>query len=193
MICIRKDLIEKEIKKTGENFHPFRLHNRLISRLKHHYICTAFCEKFYDSEPDFDEEEYKMYMDFAQRIRVTGLSFWYMIMRENSEKESFCDEKHTWEECKAAYDKVIQTYADYEQRRLEVCSWQEAYAQGLWDMSQTKVDRIAMQTMNKIKKSSHSNRGRLYIAETRDEIQIYWYGRDYAYRDYWFVFKRKES
>ena len=193
MICIRKDLIAKEMEKNEMDFHPFHLHNRLLSRLKHHYICVETCVKFYDSEPDFDEEEYKMYMDYAKRIRVTGLSFWYMIMNENTDKQEFSDEKHTWEEYKAAYDKVMQTYADYEQKRLEKCSWQDLYAKGIWDMSQTKVDRIAMQTLKKIKRSSHTNHGRLYMARVKNEIWIYWYGRDYAYRDYWFIFKRKES
>ena len=190
MICIRKDLIEKELShgEDRSSYKTFNLHNRLISKLKHHYICHEMCENFYDAEPKFDDEEFSMYMDYESHLKFTPLTLWHAI---NSESGRFSKEEHTQEEYKAAYEKIKKMYADFEEERLERLTWQEPYFDGNWHMSQKTVDKIALSKLKEIKKASHSNKNRLYMKEEKNMIWIYWYGRDYTERDYWFVFERK--
>lgn len=99
-----------------------KLSKRYIEKLLRHYFCEAAVEKFYDSEPDFDDEEYNMYLDYQNKFRITGRSFWELVtnMDENGDiaNKKFSKQEHTPEEYKRAYEKVTQMYEAYEERRM---------------------------------------------------------------------------
>lgn len=195
MINIRQDLIEKELapyEKQGYIYHKFHLHNSLISKLYNHYNLMEMCENYYDSEPDFDDEEYNMYLDYKENINMTGLSFWNIVSRseELSENKKFSTKEHTKEEIFDAYQKVSKIYEDYETKRIEFNNWQEPYFVGNWNYSQNYINNVARRTLLSIKRSNVSKKNRLYICQKEDIIEIYFYGRDYLQIDYWFVFKK---
>ena len=67
MINIREDLIKKELEDThnrGITFRRLKPSNRFIDWLFNHYYVDEHTEHFYDSEPNYDDEEFKMYMDY---------------------------------------------------------------------------------------------------------------------------------
>lgn len=67
MIDIRTDLIQKEFEKgctQGLTFRRLKPSNRFIDWLFRHYYVHEHTEHFYDSEPDFDDEEFNMYLDY---------------------------------------------------------------------------------------------------------------------------------
>lgn len=194
MICIRQDLIDKELSYDKRHYQKFHLSNRVIDNLKNKYYCHEMCENFYDTEPKFDDELFNMYLDYKDGIQLTGLSFWHIITKEDQLKEThkFSEQEHTPEELKAAYLKVKQMYTDYEQKRIEFNNWQEPYFEGNWNYSQQYVDYVARYTLEELQKINVKHDGRFYWSKDKDGIYIYFYGRDFMYKDYWFIFKRKE-
>lgn len=203
MINIRQDLIQKELERGCTNrltFRKLKPSNRFIDKLFNHYYVVEHTEHFYDSESEYDDEEFNMYMDYDyihHRIDpVSGTAFFNTIL--NSEKIvkeqeglRFSKEEHTMEELKQAYDKITQQRKDYESHRIEFNNWIEPYSEGIWRMSQKDVDKISREHLEDTKKCSASYNGRLYIAEDEDSIFIYYYGRDFAMVDYWWIFKRR--
>ena len=78
MFYVSKELIDEELKRgkdIGFNFYYQKLSNKSIDRLFNHYYIEELCEIFYDSEPDFDDEEFNMYMDYQNLYQLTGLTF----------------------------------------------------------------------------------------------------------------------
>lgn len=184
MIYIREDLIKYELEIYKENYKQFNLHNSLISKLKNHYICESMYENFYDSEPEYDDDIFDKYMDYYDYLNGN-----YSL----DIKDRYYKEECTIEELKQAYNTILQQRENYEQKRIEFCNWQEPYFNGVWEMSQKQVNNIAISTLKEIKRYPMSNKKRFYISEYDNRINIYWYGRDYKYVDYWFRFKRKEK
>ena len=205
MINIREDLIKKELEDTrnqGITFRRLKPSNRFIDWLFNHYYVDEHTEHFYDSEPNYDDEEFKMYMDYEyihKRINsksATSVFNTILHMDEIAEqKENFrySEEVHTVEELEAAYKKIIKQREDYKPRKLEVNNWVEVYIDGNWGMSQKTVDRIARNQLESTKRCSVGYNGRLFIAEKDDIIFIYYYGRDFAEIDYWWIFKKKPT
>jgi hypothetical protein len=203
MINIRQDLIQKELEKgctNGLTFRKLKPSNRFIDKLFNHYYVVEHTEHFYDSEPEYDDEEFNMYMDYDyihHRIDpVSGTAFPNTILNSEEivkEQEGFrfSKEEHTMEELKQAYDKITQQRKDYESHRIEFNNWVEPYSEGIWRMFQKDVDKISREHLEDTKKCSASYNGRLYIAEDEDSIFIYYYGRDFAMVDYWWIFKRR--
>ena len=201
MINIRQDLIQKELERGCTNrltFRKLKPSNRFIDKLFNHYYVVEHTEHFYDSEPEYDDEEFNMYMDYDyihHRIDpVSGTAFFNTILNSEEivkEQEGFrfSKEEHTMEELKQAYDKITQQRKDYESHRIEFNNWIEPYSEGIWRMFQKDVDKISREHLEDTKKCSASYNGRLYIAE--DAIFIYYYGRDFAMVDYWWIFKRR--
>ena len=75
MFYVSKELIEEELKRdkdAGFDFFYQKLSNKYINRLFNHYYLEELCENFYDSEPDFDEEEFNMYMDYQNLHKLTA-------------------------------------------------------------------------------------------------------------------------
>jgi hypothetical protein len=200
MICLEKKLIAQELeydRRKNFDFHYQKLSNKYIDWLFNHYYIEELCENFYDSEPNFDDEEYRMYMDYRDNYKLTGNSFWNMIINlEEIEKQGngfrYSKESHTKEELKAAYDKVRQMYKDYEKRRIEFCNWQEPHFKGNWGATQKSVDKFGRRILKRIRKFPHSIKDRLYVAQKDDLILIYFYGRDLWQVDYWFIFNKRK-
>ena len=205
MINIREDLIKKELEDThnrGITFRRLKPSNRFIDWLFNHCYVDEHTEHFYDSEPNYDDEEFKMYMDYEyihERINsksATSVFNTILHMDEIAEqKENFrySEKEHTMEELEAAYKKIIKQREDYAPRKLEVNNWVEVYIDGNWGMSQKTVDRIARNHLENTKRCSVGYNGRLFIAEKDDLIFIYYYGRDFSEIDYWWIFKKKPT
>lgn len=175
---ISKQLIEKELKSDIEKGYVFtykKLSNKFIDWLFNKYYCHEMCVNFYDSAPEFDDEEYNMYIDY-----------------EYKGKDSFkySKKQHTKEELKQAYDKIKKAYKEYESERILFCNWQEPYFKGNWGMTQLKVDRIAKNTLKEFKRYNNQ-KDRVYISIKKDEIRIFLYSRDIVGKDVWFIFYRK--
>ncbi len=199
MINIRTDLIQKELQSDiakGFKYRNFKPSNIYIDRLFQNYCVLEHTEHYYDSEPDYYDEEHNMYMDYEfinKRIDPDGTAFFKAILNmdeigEKKENFRFSEKEHTMDELEQAHKKICQQRADYEDSRIEFNNWIEPYFEENWGMSQEDVDSISRKHLEDIKKRC---KGRLYIAEMANEIRIYYYGRDYAQLDYWWVFKKR--
>lgn len=202
MIYVDKKLIEKELEDEksvlGHEFQYKKLSNRYLDWLFRHYYIQELCENFYDSEPEFDKEEFNMYMDYQSYGKMSCLAFWNVVSNlDEIEKEKsnfkYSKNNHTVEELKNAYDKVTQMYKDYEKTRIERLTWQEPYFEGNWGYTQNNVDLYGQFCLKRIKNFPRSIKDRLYVSEDKNEIRIYFYGRDIWEKDYWFIFKRKNK
>ena len=162
MICIRKDLIEKELKEKeasfGASFKKLKLSSRFIDWLFNHYYTVEFAELWYDSCPDVPEAWEKQ----------VEYNFDYWNSKEYRQLEE-----------------------EYEPKRLEFNNWIDPFGKGIWGMSQAEVDRLAKKSLKYVRKTSVKKDGRLYIAYNEDMISIYWYGRDFMKVDYGWHLRRK--
>lgn len=204
MVNINKDLIKKELrksKKIGYRFHYQNLTDSFIHWLFKNYYIDELNEMWYNSEPEFDEEEYLMYMDYNEEHEVTGLSFWYILdnyekTQENKENFRYSSGSHTEEELKAAYNKVTKMYEDYEETRLKYNNWIEPYSKENYGYTQRDVDSYGRKVLKGLQNFPNGIKNRLYIGEKEDDneyVKIYFYARDIDKLDYWFTFKRKDK
>lgn len=203
MINIRQDLIHKELSGVcmgGLHFQKLKPSNRFVDWLFRHYYVQEHTEHFYDSEPDFDEEEFNMYLDYEfihKRIPISSKTALFKTILKMEDitkrKENFhySKEKHTIQELESAYNKITNQIKNYNLHKIEFNNWIEVYTKGNWGMSQKYVDNISRKHLKGIKKCGVSYNGRLFVAEKEDLIFIYYYGRDYAECDYWWIFKKK--
>lgn len=199
---IRNDLIEKELHSSGTDgltFRRLKPSNKFIDWLFRHYFVRELTEHFYDSEPDYDDEEFNMYMDYLyihKQIEPSGVSFFNTILnleeiQEKQEDFRYSKEPHTFEELETAYKNVLKQREEYEEHRLNFNNWIEPYFAGNWGMTQNTVDKIARRIIKSVKRAPVSYNGRLFISEKDGYIYIYYFGRDYNQADYWFVMQRK--
>ena len=79
---------------------------------------------------------------------------------------------------------------EYEPKRLEFNNWFDPYGEGIWNMSQNRVDELSKKALYVVRSKPVKKDGRLWIAYEDDYIFIYWYGRDFMEIDYWWVMKR---
>ena len=205
MIDVRTDLIQKEFEKgctQGLTFRRLKPSNRFIDWLFRHSYVHEHTEHFYDSEPDFDDEEFNMYLDYEfihKRIPASsGTAFFNTILHmddivEQKENFRYSEEEHNIEELEAAHKKILKQYEEYKPRKITFNNWIEVYVKGNWDMSQKYVDDISRSHLESVKKCGVSYNGRLFITEKEDAIFIYYYGRDFAECDYWWIFKKKPT
>lgn len=198
MSKIRFDLINETLygkHADGLKYHQFKLSKRNIEKLFNNYYIAEFCENFYDSEYDYDDETYDMYLDYVENFELTGRSFWEVITKEDQVRETrrFSKQEHTREEYKQAYETIKQQQKDYEETRLTQLSWVEPYFKGNWNMSQEIVDKIAYENLEDFRKHM-PHQGRCYLTHDKenDVIKIYLYGRDIGTRDLWFIFQRRK-
>ena len=90
--------------------------------------------------------------------------------------------------------------ADYEERRLNLCNWQEPVFEGNWDVTQKEVDEIAHTAMLECRNRPISKKNRFWVGHIdADTIICYWYGRDLkgtwtseSYNDRCWIMKRKK-
>lgn len=179
---IRNDLIQEELYEHHKEltFKKLKPSNRFIDWIFRHYYVVEHLECFYDSEPDYDDEEYSMYLDYKYAAERKG--------KCHSEKE------HTREELKAVYESIKKQQEEYKEHRLTFPNWIEVYAEGVWRLSQYWVDKDAREHLKNTKRCRASYNGRLFIAQKDDSIYLYYYGRDVEYLslDYWWIFKKRK-
>lgn len=184
MINIRKDLIEKELNYCYNTYHVKnfkyrKLSNKFIDWLFNHYYCHEMCENFYDSEPKYNDDEFDRYMTYNS------------LLENNYYKYHKGD--YTIEELKQSYNNIIKQREEYEPKRIEFCNWQEPYFKSNWDMSQKYVDNLSRYALKKEIKNVTNIKNRLFVSIDKEQIRIYWYGRDIKGKDYWFIFLRKDK
>ncbi len=190
-----------------------------IDNLYKHYKCLEFMENFYDSEPDYDDEEFKMYMDYIVKYKtdddVTSAGLFnallYMNDKEKLKTKRFSEKKHSDAELKEAYKHIIKLQKEYNPRRIAFNNWQEPHFAGNWGVTQEQVDILAKKTLKAVKQAKVENRDRLWIIDipfkelpknfwswsekiTSDLRIIVYYGRDYLGVDYvWIMEKINEN
>ena len=125
MIDVRTDLIQKEFEKgctQGLTFRRLKPSNRFIDWLFRHYYVHEHTEHFYDSEPDFDDEEFNMYLDYEfihKRIPASsGTAFFNTVLHmddivEQKENFRYSKEEHNIKELEAAHKKILKQYEEY--------------------------------------------------------------------------------
>lgn len=90
------------------------------------------------------------------------------------------------------YDSELEYDNDAGQKYdIEFNNWIDPYSEGIWGMSQSDVDKISRQHLKNTKKCGISYNDRLYIAKKDNQIFIYYYGRDFAQVDYWWIFEKR--
>ena len=160
-------------------FKPLNPTNSFIEKLYNHYYTEEFLENYFDSEPEIKDEKLK------QNHMIYDLGY----------------NKNSWTEAetikyKAAYDEVERIKKEFsEHEKLEKLCWCEVYGEGIWHMSQKKVDEVSYKRLRWVKRNTVSYKDRIYYAKTENRILIYYYGRDrddIANCDFWWTFYRKE-
>jgi len=163
---IRKDLIDKELKRGNKSsqFHYQKLSNKFLDWLFRHYYILELTEHFYDSEPDIPVE-------------------W----QERNETGYIWDDK----EFRKLWRKLCE---EHEEKRIQFCNWIEVFGRGIWFMSQKTVDKISKDYLKRIRSVPIKRRKeRIYLAQEKDYIFIYWYCRDIEKIDIWWIMKKKTS
>lgn len=189
MINIRKDLIEQELEsdiERGYIYHKFNLHNKFIDKLLNHYYCHEMCKNWYDSEPNIDE--YISDMAYMYEYGINGKIYTKEYIKEKYNIDYTIEEA---KRCAIEYNRIYKEYNNSE-RRLTSNNWQDPYGEGIWGMSQKRVDQLVYDTFKSIQKFNISKKDRLYISYKNGEIRIYFYGRDFNKLDHWFIFKKRE-
>lgn len=59
-------------------------------------------------------------------------------------------------------------------------------------MSQRYIDSYGRSILKRIRNFPKSIKDRLYVAQREDQIRIYFYGRDFLEREYWFIFRNRK-
>ena len=186
-----------------------------IDTLFREYECYEFLEEFYDNEPDYDEEEFHMYMDYIEQQKtddeVTNGGFFEALVAMPQEgepkKKHFASKAYSLNVLKQAYDKIRKQQEDYEPTRIKVNNWVEIHTEGNWGATQKQVDSLAKQCMIAVKKADKQegidNTDRFWIKDakyvdlnTKEEFKyllVYYYGRDYKQVDYvWSLYTHDE-
>lgn len=98
-------------------------------------------------------------------------------------------------------DELVEHFYDWEehddgtpmtnQERMSFCNWNEPYFKGNWGMSQEFVDKWALNQLKACRKWNVDKSHRFFIKEENNIIEIFAFGRDKYYSDYWWVYKKK--
>ena len=169
--------------------------NSDIDKLFKDYECVEFLENFYDSEPDYDDEEYNMFLDYCSANKtkdsMAGCALYRILINEG---ECFSKKPHSPFDYKMAWVHVRKQQKEYEKKRIVFCNWTEPHMEGNWGATQESVDDLAKSMMYQIKKSPIHKRDRFWIhTEPNNQICIYYYGRDYLECDYVWLMQKREG
>ena len=167
--------IEKRNKLLGVKPKAVVPSRSFVQRLFNNYFCEEMDEIFYDSEPELDEEEFHMYLDYS--------------CPEAGYKR--CKLKHTDEELREAFEKVREVYEKYEQQRLTFNNWVDPSFAGCWGFSQDHVDSWAKECMSSVKKTKPGYKGRMFMWQKDNYIYVYYFGRDIRGVDYWWCLEKR--
>lgn len=196
---IRKDLIKEELRRDGFKYKKRQLNDKFLNWLFRSYYCLEMVENLYDDEPDVEDELFNMYLDYQEEFRMTPMTFWNVISRQDELKENkrFSKEEHTQEELKEAYEKVTKMIDEHKEERMSNCTWQDLYAKRIWGMSKKQVNQAATDALKTFKRVHEDLTDRVYVGtreDLPDQLRIYLYGRDNPANcgtDYWFIFVKK--
>ncbi len=185
---IRKDLIEKELQ-NSKDFKYIKLSNRFIDWLFNHYYCNEVCENFYDSEPEIDEcigdlayiYKYHTKNGINKRIKKYIKEKYGVNYTNEIGEKAFIDRENIFKKYKKS------------EERLTFCNWQEPYFEGNWGMTQKYVDGLAKYLLKKEIRNFKNLKERLFIRINKEDVVIYFYGRDIIEHDYWFIFSKKRG
>lgn len=77
-----------------------------------------------------------------------------------------------------------------DQERMGFCNWVEPMFEGNWGITQPEVDRWALNQLKACRKWNVDKSHRFYIKDEDDIIEIYAFGRDEYYSDFWWIYKK---
>lgn len=161
------------------------------------YIVNEWLEYFYDSEPDYDDKEFKMHMDYLyqnEQIEQSNTSIFYTVLnlndiQEKQEEFKFSENEYSLDELKNAHLKIEQQRKDYEDIRLTFNNWVELHTKGNWESTQDEVKNYGLNKAQFLYKLYKKDRWA--TAENDREICLFFYGRDVKPKcDYLFCFKK---
>lgn len=81
----------------------------------------------------------------------------------------------------------------HQDQRIRLNNWVDVYQDGVWDMSQRFVDKVARATLKEVRSFPVQKKCRMWWCNYGNEIIIYWYGRDFDMRDFVWVLTRKDG
>lgn len=196
MSNIRKDLIQKELQADINNGFEFKNIKNIfsmdsfLSMLSKEYYVYEACEFFYDSEPELDDY-------------ISDVSFMYNYCSEKELNSEECYSKkyilekygkeYNEEEARLASLERERIYKEYNnsERKITFNNWIEVYGDGIWGMSQDKVNDVIMKNIKEFKsKYKEELKDRVYYSQKDDIIRVYLYGRDCSV-DWWIIYKKK--
>lgn len=91
------------------------------------------------------------------------------------------------------YDHEVEPDDEWTTDRLLFNNWVDVVANGVWDHTQKSTDAYAKRMLKHVRSCGIPRRDRFYIAFDPDHAYIYWYGRDIAMFDYWWIFNLKKK
>ena len=189
-----------EIENQNNNSYIFSIKNLdkdYIQFLFNTYFIKYWLEYFYDSEPEYDDEEFKMHMDYLyqnKQIETGGTSVFYTFLnlkdiQEEQENFKFSEGNYTLEELKNAHLNIEKQRKEFEEQRLTFNNWVELHENGNWEATQEEVKKYGLDVILELFNSYKKDRWA--IAENDNEINIYFYGRDIKPKcDYLFTFEK---
>lgn len=80
-----------------------------------------------------------------------------------------------------------------EERRITFNNWIDPYGEGIWGMSQEKVDKYARSVMEGVKNWPVKKTDRVYFGVKGMYAFVYCYGRDFLGEDYWWIMESKRN
>ncbi len=184
---IREDLIEQELQ-NSKDFKYIKLSNRFIDWLFNHYYCNEVCQNFYDSEPEIDEyiEDLSYIYEYHTKDGINENIKKYVKEKYGVDYTNEIGKKALKEQ-----EDIFNKYKESEER-ITFCNWQEPYFKGNWGMTQKYVDSFAKILLKKRIRNFKNLKKRLFVRINKDDIVIYFYGRDIEC-DYWLTFLRKKG
>ena len=139
-----KECYDKAINETffkGKKTEIIDFNFEMYKKIKEEYYPEQIIQDWYDDEPETEDEEFNMYLDYKEKLSLKDKS-------EIEENQKFSKEKHSEEVLKQAYIKVMNKYKEFEERRLQFNNWEEPYVNGINGCTQKSVDNSCNNFVN---------------------------------------------
>lgn len=103
----------------------------------------------------------------------------------------FYDEGPEYEERYYTPMEEYYLWKENENHRMTFNNWVDVFGPGIWYLSDKENEDIAKDRLKSVRDWPVKKKNRIYWAKNEDSIWIYYYGRDFLGKDYWFIMKRK--